>query len=265
MIFLLLSISMLNGRNMRKNIVAGNHKMNLNYQEATALVNELKEAKAGGSDTEVFVIPPFPYITGIASQLEGTGIGLGAQNCSLHKSGAYTGEVAADMLKSAGADMVLVGHSERREYFKESNAQLAEKINRALEAGLIPVYCIGESLEERKEERFKAVIETQLVQALFHLPEADMRKVVIAYEPVWAIGTGETASPEQAQEVHAFIRKILADQYGEEPANEISILYGGSVKPGNAKELFAMKDIDGGLIGGASLNAPDFLAICNAF
>ncbi len=250
---------------MRKKIVAGNWKMNLNRSEATELINTVSEHLSGDiQDRHIWIFPPFPFLTDAVRKTAGTPIKVGAQNCSMYTSGAYTGEVAADMIASCDAELVLVGHSERRQYFNESNLVLTEKINQALGNNLCPVYCVGETLEERQGGKVEEVIEKQLVQALYHLSAEKLQQVVIAYEPVWAIGTGETATPDQAQEVHAFIRKVLADQYGEEVANEISILYGGSVKPANAEELFAMNDIDGGLIGGASLKASDFIAIFNA-
>jgi triosephosphate isomerase len=250
---------------MRKKIVAGNWKMNLNRSEATELINNISEHLLDDiQDRHIWIFPPFPFLTDAVRKTAGTPIKVGAQNCSMYTSGAYTGEVAADMIASCDAELVLVGHSERRQYFNESNLVLTEKINQALSNNLCPVYCVGETLEERQGGKVEEVIEKQLVQALYHLSADKLQQVVIAYEPVWAIGTGETATPDQAQEVHAFIRKVLAGQYGEDVANEISILYGGSVKPANAEELFAMNDIDGGLIGGASLKASDFIAIFNA-
>ena len=250
---------------MRKKIVAGNWKMNLNSSEATELIQSILEhLPADLNDSHVWVFPPFPYITNAVQKTVGSAVKVGAQNCSMYTSGAFTGEVGADMIASCNAELVLVGHSERRQYFKETNQMLAEKLNRVLENNLTPVYCVGETLKERNSGKVEEVIDQQLLQALFHLSEEQIKRVVIAYEPVWAIGTGETASPDQAQEVHAFIRKTMADQYGENVASELSILYGGSVKPANAEELFAMADIDGGLIGGASLKASDFIAIVNA-
>lgn len=250
---------------MRKKIVAGNWKMNLNHSEATELINSISQHLTNDhQNRHIWIFPPFPFLTDAVKETTDTPIRVGAQNCSMYTSGAYTGEVAASMIASCNAELVLVGHSERRQYFNENNLILTEKINQALSNKLTPVYCVGETLEERKSGKVEEVIEAQLVQALYHLPAEKLQQVVIAYEPVWAIGTGETASPNQAQEVHAFIRKVIAHQYGENTANEISILYGGSVKPANAEELFAMNDIDGGLIGGASLKATDFIAIFNA-
>lgn len=248
---------------MRKKIIAGNWKMNKNADEALALAKEISiKCKAESLvNTEVMLFPAFPFIPIVSEQVKDSGVRVGAQNNSLHKSGAYTGEVSAEMIVSCGADSVLVGHSERRQYFAETNHVLAEKINRALEVGLQPIYCCGEVLEERDNGTFLSVVENQIAQALYHLSENEIKKTIIAYEPVWAIGTGRTASAEQAQEVHAHIRKVLADQYGKEIADTILILYGGSCNPTNAKALFSMPDIDGGLIGGASLKADDFYAI----
>jgi len=239
--------------------------MNLNRSEATELINSIiEQLPANLNDSHVWVFPPFPYISDLVRKTAGSPVRVGAQNSSMYTSGAFTGEVGADMIASCDAELVLVGHSERRQYFKETNQMLAEKLNQALANKLTPVYCVGETLKERNANKVEEVIDQQLLQALFHLSEEQIKHVVIAYEPVWAIGTGETATPDQAQEVHAFIRKVMGDQYGESVASELSILYGGSVKPANAEELFAMPDIDGGLIGGASLKANDFVAIINA-
>jgi len=252
---------------MRDKIVAGNWKMNTTASEASDLLHHLKTLteERPPASTQVLVIPPFPYLMEAVRSSHEAAFQVGAQNCSEHASGAYTGEVSASMVASTGASHVLVGHSERRQYFEESNFVLAEKANQALANGLVPIYCCGETLQERQAKEHFAVIETQLVQALFHLSEADIRKVILAYEPVWAIGTGETASPEQAQEVHAFIRQLMEEQYGEEVASSISILYGGSCKPSNAQELFSQPDVDGGLIGGASLDADAFVQIIHSF
>lgn len=252
---------------MREKIVAGNWKMNKDRNQAQALVREvikeLKRQPAPG--VTVVVAPPFPFLSEMVSTAIDSPVKISAQNCHQADSGAYTGEVSAEMLKSIGLDYVLVGHSERRSYFGETNEQLAAKVDRALEYDLIPVFCCGEVLEERQEGRHFEVIAKQIKAALFHLHATDMAKVVVAYEPVWAIGTGETASPEQAQEVHAYIRQVIQDQYGEALANETSILYGGSCKPANAQSLFIQPDVDGGLIGGASLTAADFTAIVHSF
>jgi triosephosphate isomerase len=200
----------------------------------------------------------------VGKLLEGTRIGLGAQNCSNKESGAYTGEVSVDMLKSVGVNYVIIGHSERREYFKETNQQLAEKVNLALKSGMTPIFCCGETLEQREKGIHIDFVNSQLTESLFHLSESEFLKVVIAYEPIWAIGTGVTASTAQAQEMHEKIRTHLRSKYGK-AADSVSILYGGSCKPDNAKELFACKDVDGGLIGGASLKARDFIDIIKSF
>jgi len=252
---------------MRRKIVAGNWKMNKTFEEAEELLfdiaGELNTARP--EDVDVIVFPPVLFLE-LAND-----IGIendffcGAQNISEHESGAYTGEISAAMISSAGASHVILGHSERRTYYGETDAVIAKKITQALKNGLIPVYCCGEVLAERESERHFEVVEKQLTEALFNLSEADFSEVVVAYEPVWAIGTGRTASPEQAQEMHAFIRKVLAGKFGEDAASETSILYGGSCNAANARELFANPDVDGGLIGGASLKAADFAKIINSF
>lgn len=250
---------------MRKKIVAGNWKMNLQLNEAKQLLQDIKALENNISDVSLIINPPALYISLFKELVENSAIALGAQNCSEHEAGAYTGEIAAQMIKSCGANYVIVGHSERRSYYHETNAIIAEKINRALAADLSPIFCCGELLSEREENNHFKVVEQQLKEGLFHLNENEFKKVVIAYEPVWAIGTGVTATAEQAQEMHAFIRKVLIDSYSEETAQNCSILYGGSCNATNAKELFANPDIDGGLIGGASLKAADFLAIAQSF
>lgn len=253
---------------MRKKIVAGNWKMNKTLPEAIELTKEIKSNIEGKENSDVVVVlaPPSINLSAVSHELnEMTGVHAAAQNCSEHASGAYTGEVSTEMIKSTGAEFVIIGHSERREYFGESNELLAQKTDAVLESGLSPIYCCGEVLEERKSGEYASVIASQVDKGLFHLSAEAIKNVVIAYEPVWAIGTGETASPEQAQEVHQLIRKQLAGKYGDEVAASVSILYGGSVKPANAKELFAQEDIDGGLIGGASLKAADFSAIIDSF
>ncbi|MDF1676684.1 MAG: triose-phosphate isomerase [Vicingaceae bacterium] len=250
---------------MRKKIVAGNWKMNLQLNEAKQLLQEIKVLEKNVSDVKLIINPPALYISLFRELLENSVIALGAQNCSEHVSGAYTGEIAAQMIKSCGATYVIVGHSERRTYYHETNAIIAEKINRALASDLSPIFCCGELLSEREENRHFSVVEQQLKEGLFHLNESEIKNVVIAYEPVWAIGTGVTATAEQAQEMHAFIRKVLNDFYSEVVAQNCSILYGGSCNASNAKELFANPDIDGGLIGGASLKATDFLVIAQSF
>jgi triosephosphate isomerase len=248
---------------MRKKIVAGNWKMNKTLAEATALTTELinltnSEVK---NNAVVVLCTPFPYLLEIKEQLGSSKIAVGAQNCSEHESGAYTGETSAAMLKSMQIPYVIIGHSERRQYFGENSAMLAKKVDRALANGLTPIFCNGEPLEIREKGTHEALVKQQTEEALFHLSAADIQKVVIAYEPVWAIGTGKTATSQQAQDMHAVIRGHIAAKYGKDIAENISILYGGSVKPDNAKELFACKDVDGGLVGGASLKARDFVDI----
>lgn len=251
---------------MRKNIAAGNWKMNTDPTSATALVEGVLAGFAeykGGA--EVIFSPPMPFLAMVAAQTAGTAsVHVAAQNLHQEESGAYTGETAAAMLTAIGVSHVLIGHSERREYFHEDNALLAAKIDRALAHGLVPVYCIGETLEQREAGQMLDVIRAQVSEATFHLDATAFGKLIVAYEPVWAIGTGVTASPEQAQEVHQFIRGLIAEKYGDTVANDTSILYGGSVKPSNAAEIFAKPDIDGGLVGGASLKTDDFVAIINA-
>lgn len=250
---------------MRKNIVAGNWKMNTTLEEGVELANNvnalLKDKKA---NCEVIVCVPFTHLTSVNAVIEPELVKMGAENCSEHEKGAYTGEVSAAMVKSTGADYVILGHSERRQYFGENNEQLLKKTQLALANGLKPIFCVGEVLEERENGSYNDVVKSQ-VEALFTLSPEDFSKVVIAYEPVWAIGTGKTATADQAQDMHAHIRKVVEDKYGKEIADNTSILYGGSCKPGNAKELFAKPDVDGGLIGGASLKAEDFLGIVEAF
>lgn len=251
---------------MRKKIVAGNWKMNLDYEQGLSLfseiVNMVKDEVVG--DQEVVVCSPAIHLSSIAKLASGK-VAVGAQNIHQAASGAYTGEISATQVKSVGVNYVILGHSERRAYFGETDALLAEKVNMGLEHDLKPIFCIGETKEEREEGRFFAVIKTQLTDAVFHLPAAEFSKLVLAYEPVWAIGTGLTASPEQAQEVHAFIRQTIAAQYDQTIADNTTILYGGSCNPKNANELFSQADIDGGLIGGASLKSRDFLDIVKAF
>ena len=253
---------------MRKHIVAGNWKMNLTFTEADELLDELMselEQVELPRDTQVIVCPPFPYIEMASDYANDSYFMVGAQNVSDQERGAYTGEVSAEMLESCEIDYCIVGHSERRGYYGETDATVAAKVDRLLAHGLKPIVCVGEVLEEREAGRQLEVVKRQVEQGLFHLTAEQMQQVVIAYEPVWAIGTGRTATPEQAQEIHAHIRSLLRAKYGYAVAEEISILYGGSCKPSNAKELFACKDIDGGLIGGASLKAKDFMGIVTAF
>jgi len=251
---------------MRQNIVAGNWKMNMTVQEGVALATELNTILASKkANCGVVVGVPATHITEVVKAVDAEKVGVAAQNCADKVSGAYTGEISAAMVKSTGAGHVILGHSERREYYGETNATLKEKTDLALANGLTPIFCIGEVLEEREAGKQNEVVKTQISEALFHLSAEDFGKIVIAYEPVWAIGTGKVATPEQAQEIHAYIRSVIADKFGAEVADNTSILYGGSCKPGNAKELFANPDVDGGLIGGASLKAEDFIGIINAY
>ena len=249
---------------MRKKIVAGNWKMNNNLQEGLDLAKELQQVLTGKKiNCEVVICTPFIHLASIAKEI--TAIGLGAQNCADKASGAYTGEVSAAMIASTGALYVILGHSERRMYYGETNVGLKEKLMLALANRLTPIFCIGEVLTEREAGKQNEIVETQIRESLFHLSSEDFSRIVLAYEPVWAIGTGVTATSGQAQEMHAFIRKIIADKYGCAIAEEISILYGGSCNASNAEELFANPDVDGGLIGGASLSVDKFLPIIEAF
>jgi triosephosphate isomerase (TIM) len=252
---------------MRKKIIAGNWKMNKNLEEGMGLVSEisnmLKDEYQGSA--LALIIPPFIHVNAVGKLIaDNSKLALGAQNCSNHKSGAYTGEISAEMLKSCGCSYVVIGHSERREYFQEHNAWLAQKVDAVLASGLNPIYCCGETLAEREEEKHFKVLEQQISEGLFHLSAAQIQQVVVAYEPVWAIGTGKTASTAQAQEIHAFIRGLIAQKYSDAVAQEITIQYGGSVKPENAAELFAAADIDGALVGGAALQSRSFVDIVKA-
>ncbi|MEE3999625.1 triose-phosphate isomerase [Tenacibaculum sp. FZY0031] len=248
---------------MRQKIVAGNWKMNKNLDEAKELIKGIKkEVKAGiEKGTRVMIAPSFVNLQSAVKKTQKSIIEVAAQNMHQSKNGAFTGEVSADMLINLGVNIVILGHSERREYFGETDALLAQKVDAALGNGLEVVFCFGELLEDRKSENHFKVVENQLKKALFHLQKGSFANIILAYEPVWAIGTGETASPEQAQEMHAFVRELFAKEYGKDTADTISILYGGSVKPANAKEIFSKPDVDGGLIGGAALKAEDFAAI----
>ncbi len=251
---------------MRKNIVAGNWKMNKTLQEGVQLAEEINKLVEQGvpANTGVIIAPPFTHLTEVARRIDAEKISLSAQNCAAEASGAYTGEISAAMVKSTGATHVIIGHSERRHYFGETNAILKKKTEMALENDLTPIFCCGEVLEERKAGEHFNVVKKQISDALFFLSAGEFTRLILAYEPVWAIGTGETATPGQAQEMHAFIRNLISDRYGKETAENTTILYGGSCKPSNAKELFANPDVDGGLIGGASLKAEDFYAIIKA-
>jgi triosephosphate isomerase len=252
---------------MRKKIVAGNWKMNKTADEAKALLSEVINMVKDEvtNDVEVVLCPPALYLT-MAKQYVPSGgkISLGAQNCHEKASGAYTGEISAPMLQSIGVDYVILGHSERRQYFEETNAQLAEKVNRALESGLTPIFCCGESRDLRENGDYIGFVKDQLTDSLFHLSAESFGKVVIAYEPIWAIGTGLTASSAQAQDMHFELRRHIAGQYGDAVAQDTTILYGGSANAQNAAELFAQPDVDGGLIGGASLKSRDFTTVVKA-
>ena len=251
---------------MRKKIVAGNWKMNMNLQDGIALAKELNETlKAEKPNCGVVICTPFIHLASIAQFLDQNIIGLGAENCADKEKGAFTGEVSAEMVKSTGAQYVILGHSERREYYKETPEILKEKVLLAQKNDLKVIFCIGESLEEREAGKQNEVVKAELEGSVFNLSEEDFRKIVIAYEPIGAIGTGKTATAEQAEEIHAYIRSIIAEKYGQAVADDTTILYGGSCKASNAPELFAKPDIDGGLIGGASLKAADFKGIIDAF
>lgn len=249
----------------RKHIVAGNWKMNMNHADGLALAKAVAE-KATKTGTEIVLCTPFIHLAGVNEIIKDIDfIHLGAQTCSEHEKGAYTGETSLDMLVSVGVEYVILGHSERREYFSESDALLAKKVDAVLAKGLTPVFCCGESLDIREAGNHVAVVSEQIKNSLFHLSAEEFSKVVIAYEPIWAIGTGVTASAAQAQDMHAALRGFIAEKYGNDIAQGITIQYGGSCKPANAKELFALEDVDGGLIGGASLKADDFVAVVNSF
>ncbi len=251
---------------MRKKIVAGNWKMNMNLQEGIALAKELNDnLKADKPNCGVVICTPFIHLASIAQFLDQTVIGLGAENCADKAKGAYTGEVSAEMVKSTGAQYVILGHSERRGYYAETPAILREKVQLALANGMEVIFCIGESLEEREQGIQNEVVKAELEGSVFNLTAEEFSHIIIAYEPIWAIGTGKTATAEQAEEIHAYIRSIVCEKFGAQVADDTTILYGGSCKPSNAKELFAKPDIDGGLIGGASLKAADFKGIIDAW
>jgi|TARA_B110000305_G_C19451157_1_gene648021 triosephosphate isomerase len=252
---------------MRSNIVAGNWKMNNDLAASNALVHEIMNqvAELTLENTRVIVAPTFVNLSSVVEAAKESAVEVAAQNMHQAASGAFTGEISGEMLKGIGIESVILGHSERRAYFGEDDALLAEKVNGALKNNLEVIFCFGEELEDRKSDNHFNVVESQLKNGVFHLEAAAWKNIVLAYEPVWAIGTGETASPEQAQEMHAFIRNLIVDTYGAEVANEVSILYGGSVKPANATEIFSNPDVDGGLIGGAALNADDFVSLVKSF
>jgi len=254
---------------MRQKFVAGNWKMNLTLPEAQALTSEivqmLHDEQHGADAAQVVICPSFPLLPAVGRLLDGSRVALGAQNCHQKESGAYTGEVSAKLLQSVGCEYVILGHSERRQYFHEDDVLLSQKLKAALAAGLRPIFCVGESLETREADETFDFIGQQLAAGVFHLSKEDFTKVVIAYEPIWAIGTGRTASSAQAQEVHAFIRQQIAAAYDQATADNTTILYGGSCNAQNARELFSQPDVDGGLIGGAALKSRDFVEIVKSF
>ena len=245
-------------------IVAGNWKMHKNAEETEDLLNELIDKLPHDIEAQIIVAPPFVNLASAVDHLEFTNIGVAAQNMSQFENGAYTGEISVDMLNSIGVNIVLIGHSERRAYFHETNFILADKVTTAIKHNMKVIFCFGEDLKDRQNKQHFYVVENQLRDGLFHIKEKDWEQIVLAYEPVWAIGTGETATPEQAQEMHRFIRETVRNTFGSNVSEEVSILYGGSVKPENAKEIFSKEDVDGGLIGGAALKASDFAAIVNS-
>lgn len=246
---------------MRQKIVAGNWKMHKNAEETEDLLNDLIDKLPNDVEAHIIVAPTFVNLASAVDHLEFTNIGVAAQNMHQAESGAFTGEISADMLKSIGVGIVILGHSERRAYFHETDALLAEKVNTALKHDMQVIFCFGEELKDRQSGNHFNIVENQLKDGLFHLEAKNWENIILAYEPVWAIGTGETATPEQAQEMHKFIRETITAKYSATLAEEVSILYGGSVKPDNAKEIFSKPDVDGGLIGGAALKASDFAAI----
>ena len=251
---------------MRKKIVAGNWKMNLNLQEGVALATELNETlKNEKANCEVIICTPFIHLAKMADCIDQNVLKLGAENCADKEKGAYTGEVSAEMVKSTGAQYVILGHSERRQYYNETAEILREKVLLALKNNLKVIFCIGETLEEREANKQNEVVKAELEGSVFNLTKDEFANIVIAYEPIWAIGTGKTATAEQAEEIHAYIRSLVAEHYDSETADNTSILYGGSCKASNAPELFGKPDIDGGLIGGASLKTADFKGIIDAW
>lgn len=249
---------------MRTKIVAGNWKMHKNAEETEDLINNLIDLMPSESTTRIIVAPTFTNLASAVDHLEYINIDVAAQNMHQAEGGAYTGEISAGMLQSIGVNMVILGHSERRAMFHETDSIIASKVSTAMKHEMEVIFCFGEELKDRKDQNYKNIVEHQLRDGLFHLEAADFGRIILAYEPVWAIGTGETASPEQVQEMHAFIREVILQKYGREVAENLSILYGGSVKPDNAAELFGKEDVDGGLIGGAALDATSFAAIVAA-
>ena len=250
---------------MREKIVAGNWKMNNDLAETEELLGKLKLQMVKDPEATVMVAPAFTNLYPTFQALKNTPVIVAAQNMHESEKGAFTGEISADMLKSVGVNTVILGHSERRAYFNETSEILAKKVQTAIDKEMTVIFCFGEELEDRKNDKHFELVESQLKESLFQLPKSAWNNIILAYEPVWAIGTGETASPEQAQEMHKHIRSLLEKNVGKEVAENTSILYGGSVKPNNAREIFAKEDVDGGLIGGASLNAVDFVEIVNSF
>ena len=249
---------------MRTKIVAGNWKMNKNCEETEDLINDLIATLPSELNVKVIIAPTFINLASAVDHVEFTPIEVAAQNMHQNENGAYTGEISADMLKSVGVNSVILGHSERRAIFNETDAIIAQKVTTALQHNMKVIFCFGEELKDRQNKQHFNIVENQLRDGLFHILSESWANIVLAYEPVWAIGTGETASPEQAQEMHAFIRETVRHTFGSEIAEQVSILYGGSVKPDNAKEIFGKADVDGGLIGGAALKADDFVAIATA-
>ena len=251
---------------MRKKIVAGNWKMNTTVPEGVELAKQVvAKAAEVPSDVKLIIATPFTHLFPVAEVVKGSVVSLSAENCADKEKGAYTGEISAAMLASVGCEYTILGHSERRQYYGETDEKLVEKTKLALENGLKVILCVGENLEEREAGKHFDVCSSQIKNVLYNFSAEDMKNIVIAYEPVWAIGTGKTATAEQAEEIHAHIRKVVADKFGAAVAEDMTILYGGSCKPSNAKELFSMKDIDGGLIGGAALKADDFIAIAQSY
>jgi len=252
---------------MRRKIVAGNWKMNNNFGEADELLFNIGDNMADNvpNDVELIICPPFVFLEMATDFAQNYEYKIGAQNISEHQKGAFTGEISAEMLASMDLEYCIIGHSERRKYFGETSEVLSQKVNNLLENDIQPIFCIGEQLEEREAGNHFDIIKEQIAGGVFHLSAEEFANIVLAYEPVWAIGTGVTASPEQAQEVHAFIRSLLVEKYGKEVADNTSILYGGSCNAKNAKELFSQQDVDGGLIGGAALKSDDFITIAKSF
>lgn len=251
---------------MRDKIVAGNWKMNGDLAQMESLLEGIKKSlKTNQKAVKIIVAPAYPNLYPAFESLKKTSVLVAAQNVHQSENGAFTGEVSAQMLKSVGVSTVIIGHSERRKYFQENPELLAKKVDTALHHDLNIIFCVGENLEDREKNKHFEVVKSQIAESLFHLNDTAWKNIVIAYEPVWAIGTGKTASAKQAQEMHGFIRKSIADRYGKDISDNVSIIYGGSVKPDNAPDIFAEADVDGGLIGGASLLADDFLKIIDSF